>query len=114
MMGLLFMVPWRLYEVHRFMDRHLGQIPKIEHPERTIIWVRPWEGFYAQDLVQNQPTLDRGPVMFVSRGPKGESSFMSREFPDARPIGRQGAGVVWESPIPVTDRASELRKGSKP
>ena len=112
--GLLVMVPWRLAEMGTFMDQHLSQVPEVEDAARRIIWIRRNEGFYAQDLVQNDPWLQRGPLRFESRGAQAELQFMAREFPGSIPLFQQGAGVVWESQEPFIKRADALKKGATP
>ena len=108
------MVPWRLAEMGTFMDQHLSQVPEVEDAARRIIWIRRNEGFYAQDLVQNDPWLQRGPLRFESRGAQAELQFMAREFPGSIPLFQQGAGVVWESQEPFIKRADALKKGATP
>lgn len=73
----------RLYQVDAWMDSHLAQLPRLEHNRSQLCFIRPWEGYYSIDLVQNDPFL-RGDTIFLrSQGPDTERAFVERHFPDA-------------------------------
>jgi hypothetical protein len=54
---LLLATPLHLEQVRSFIGRHLAQIPEAKVAGSSLVFVRPWRGFYSIDMVQNDAFL---------------------------------------------------------
>ena len=73
----------RLYQVDAFIDRHLGQLPPLDPDRAQICFIRPEEGYYSIDLVQNDPFLRQKTIFVKSFGPEDEKQFIAEVYPGA-------------------------------
>lgn len=70
-MSLLVMVPLQLMQVATFVREQIAQLPPAEalsREQHTLVLIRPENGFYALDLIQNDPFLRGREWRMVSRG----------------------------------------------
>jgi hypothetical protein len=96
--SLLLATPLRLFQVRRFMDRQLAQIPPKPTTGFSVTFVRPWRGFYTIDMVQNDPFLESDRWMLYSRGDAEDARFAHALSADARPLASSEAATVWAIP----------------
>jgi len=85
----------RLYQVDSFMDRHLAQLPLLDPQRKQICFIRPEEGYYSIDLIQNDPFLRSNTVFIKSFGPEDEKQFIDKYYPDAVPKSDSPDTRVW-------------------
>jgi hypothetical protein len=96
--GLLVMTPYFAWQVHRFIEGHLAQLPHASSGETKVIIVDPDYGYYAADLVQNDPFL-RGPVvMMVTHGVDEDRQVIEHYFPGLSKLSSDYRGSVWGRP----------------
>jgi len=93
----------RLTQVDGFVRQQLAQVPPLARPAdagvRDAIIVNARQGFYAFDLVQNDPLL-RGPrIMLVAYGDERLGDFMQLRFPGYVPAESGPWGERWVQPI---------------
>jgi hypothetical protein len=73
----------RLFQVDAFIDRHLDQLPILDPDRRQICFIRPEEGYYSIDLIENDPFLRSNTVFIRSSGPEDEKQFIKEFYPGA-------------------------------
>jgi hypothetical protein len=97
--GLLVLVPLHVVQVERFIARHLAQdFPEEKVDALEIHLLRVANGYYAADLVQNDPFLRGRVVRMVSLGPEADLRMLRRNFPGARLVREDERGQVWRLP----------------
>jgi hypothetical protein len=100
LLSLVALTGLRALQVEAFVRGHLAQLPSAVRGEARVLIVDPSKGYYAEDLVQNDPFL-RNPVpIFASRGPEADEAMMRRHFPQLRPLPSRGSGTAWGYPAP--------------
>ena len=86
----------RFAQVRGFVDDHLAQLPRAaSSPERRVVFVHAERGYYAQDLVQNDPFLEGSRWILLSRGDESDADWMRRAFPTSRRIAANEVATVW-------------------
>jgi len=103
LLSLVLATGLRLVQVEGFVGRHLSQVPPLaREPEagvREVIVVNARAGFYAFDLVQNDPFL-RGPrIMLVEYGDERLDGFMQQQFPGYARRESGSWGERWAQPM---------------
>jgi len=88
----------RAVQVEEFMARHLAQRPAAASGEPRVVIVDPSRGFYAIDLVQNDPFLRGRILTFVTRGRAADEAMMAARFPELRLLASDARGSVWGRP----------------
>jgi hypothetical protein len=100
----LFLTGVRAIQVEHFISAHLAQRPAAASGVPRVLIVDPKSGFYAVDLVQNDPFL-RNPVLtLITQGQGADDAMMARAFPRYRLLARDPRGSVWGLPSPLTPR----------
>jgi hypothetical protein len=94
--SLLVLVPLRLIQVQHFIDSHLAQIPGGPSAQTDVVFIRPTAGYFAGNLIQNDPFLEHRPLYLLGMGEEDERRFMSKTFPGARRVGGTKMGSVWQ------------------
>jgi hypothetical protein len=61
------------------------------------VLMNPDDGFYAADLVQNDPWLRGDVIRMVSHGRADDAHMMSVYFPDLREVYLGPSGAVWSA-----------------
>lgn len=102
--ALLILLPLRAYQTHQFMSAHLAQIPSAESGEPIVAIVDISLGYYAQDLVQNDPFLRRGPLMMISHGRTKDDEMMAALYPELKALKRGYRGIVWGIEKPASSQ----------
>ncbi|MHC4521734.1 MAG: hypothetical protein ACYTAS_24335, partial [Planctomycetota bacterium] len=94
-LSLVFLNGLRLFQVDAWMERHLAQLPPLDPDRRQVCFIRPSEGYYSIDLVQNDPFLRGNTIFLKSKGPETEKTFMQEHFPNANPRSGDPNEQVW-------------------
>ncbi|MHC4425850.1 MAG: hypothetical protein ACYSYV_07125 [Planctomycetota bacterium] len=94
-LSLLLLNGLRLYQVDAFIDRHLSQLPRLDSDRAQVCFIRPLEGYYSIDLLQNDPFLRQKTVFVKSFGSESEKRFIAEFFPDAVPRSDAPDEAVW-------------------
>lgn len=87
----------RFRQVQSFIDGQRNQLPQA--PQRAgfeVVMVHVARGYYAIDLVQNDPFLDSRRWMLISTGPADDRHFMQAAFPQARLVAENQVATVWQ------------------
>lgn len=107
MLALLTLVPLSAYQVDEFMSRHLAQVP--DRTDARVIILRADSGYYAYDLVQNDPFLRDPVIVMASRGREADAQMLSEHFPHLQLIHSDLRGFVWSDTVQSDERVSEGR-----
>ena len=76
--------PLRLWQVHNHMKEHLFQLPQISKGVPGDVVLLNGTGYYAVDLVQNDPWM-RGPRhVLYSQGTEEDEAMLRQYFPNCR------------------------------
>lgn len=97
--SLLTQVPLRGLEIHRFIEQHLAQMPAGWGGAQEVVIVNGINGYYAWDLVQNDPQL-RGRVILASHGLVADAAMMAVYFPSHLLDRSSYRGQVWRRQAP--------------
>ena len=98
--SLLLLLPFFGWQVGDFFATHLAQMPSAPAGENRVVIVNPYLGYYAQDLVQNDPFLRAGTIVMITRGRKQDQTMIEEHFPGLKLLGRDYRGTVWGYPEP--------------
>jgi hypothetical protein len=97
-LSLVIMTGMRAFQVERFIDRHLAQLPLAASGETRVTIVEPLGGYYSVDLVQNDPFLRESRLTLVTRGAQRDAAMMARQFPGLSLLHIDSRGSVWGIP----------------
>ena len=82
--------------VGRFVKGQLAQLPVVDQVLHQVVVIDVTKGYYAGDLVQNDPFL-RDPVIWIAGWGDGtDSAWVASRFPGARIIPRPQGATVWK------------------
>jgi hypothetical protein len=96
--SLVLLTGYFAWQVSGFISAHLRQLPSSPSGQARVIFVDPKFGYYAYDLVQNDPFM-RGPtVRMLTHGPTEDAKLMARSFPEAVQLAGDFRGSVWGAP----------------
>jgi hypothetical protein len=86
----------RFYQVHQYVGQHLAQLPEFEPDKKYICILNTEQGYYSDDLIQNNPFL-RDPIIIL-RSIDGyqDLKMIQTFFPDANNILNTPSYLVWE------------------
>ncbi len=93
--GLLVLTPFFVWQVHGFIAGHLAQLPATDHGRPRVVIINPYTGYYAQDLVQNDPFLRDPVIRMITHGRQEDEAMMSEYFPDLVLLSHSYRGSVW-------------------
>jgi hypothetical protein len=71
-LSLAICLPVRLWQIHDFIADHLEQLPpkpEVLGGGDVVSFIDPALGYFRNDLIRNDPFLERGPYVLVSHGP---------------------------------------------
>ena len=71
-----------------------------------MIIISPFMGYYAQDLVQNDPFLREPVIRMITQGRQADEAMMAMYFPDLVLLSRTYRGSVWGVRDPATNGQS--------
>jgi hypothetical protein len=96
--SLTLLTAYFAWQVHSFIAGHLAQMPLAIRGETKVVIVDPSWGYYALDLVQNDPFM-RGPVVtMVTHGAANDRQILDRHFPGLSLLAADYRGSVWGWP----------------
>lgn len=78
--------PLRLWQVHNHMKEHLAQIPQVSKGVPGEVVLLNGYGYYAVDLVQNDPWMRGSKHVLYSQGSEKDEAMLRRYFPGCRLI----------------------------
>lgn len=84
----------RLGQVGEFMNQHLAQLPPAAEHRRAFMFIK-LRGYYAADLVQNDPWLRGKTVTLIARTRDAEANLAERLIPYPREILRNEFGATY-------------------
>jgi hypothetical protein len=93
--SLVALTALRAVQVEQFMERHLEQLPRAQDAEVRVVIVDPAGGYYAQDLVQNDPFLRNPVLVLASRGREADEAMMVKRFPELTRLSSSARGTTW-------------------
>jgi hypothetical protein len=94
-LSLTVMTGVQAFQVERFIARQLMQIPAVTSGVPQVVFVRWQQGYYAADLVQNDPFLRNQPLILLSQGDRADSCLISARFPGLQLLASSATGNVW-------------------
>jgi hypothetical protein len=99
--SLLVVDGFRLLQVHGFIGRQLAQVPPLTRAvERNeVIFIHPTAGFYAHDMVQNDPFLRGGRITMVFDRQDNVAALMAARFPGYRKTEEGSWGERWTATV---------------
>lgn len=83
------------WQVHEFVDRHLAQLPTAKEGTAEVVIVSGAMGYYAADLVQNDPFLRDPVIRMYTHGRDANQAMMRKNFSQLSPLSRGYRGEVW-------------------
>jgi hypothetical protein len=82
LLSLVILTPFRVWQVERFVAGHLAQVPAVSEGSPRLVLVQWRAGYYAADLVQNDPFLRDEPIYMIARGETVDRKMLATYFPD--------------------------------
>jgi hypothetical protein len=98
--SLVVLTGYFAWQVHGFIARHLAQLPHAASGVPRVVIVDAAWGYYAYDLVQNDPFLRSPVVMMISHGREQDQQALARHYPGLVKLGGDYRGSVWGTPAP--------------
>lgn len=97
-LAVLVSVPLSAYQVEQFIARHLAQLPEVTSDNARLVIVHVDSGYYAPDLVQNDPFARNRVLILYSHGRDADREMLSKHFPELQRLARDVRGSVWGMP----------------
>ena len=94
----LILLPYFAWQVHSFVSAHLAQIPKTSTGTPRVIIINPALGYYAQDLVHNDPFLRDDMIYMNTQGRAKDAQMIQQYFPGLELLSKDYRGWVWGYP----------------
>ena len=116
--AFVFCVGLRALQMHDFISLQLSQLPHYGGTERRVVFLdykgqlnirELFTGYYAGDLIQNDPWLRRPATIMFSHGAAEDVAMMARDYPGFHPVYADNHGVVW-SETPATMRPAPAHR----
>lgn len=101
-LGLILVTPVYLIGTARIVDGFMSQVPpsSTAAPLR-VTFVYPQHGFYAADLVQNDPFLRGGDLRLLGNTPQDDEALVRSLSPDAQKVAQIATAIMWHLPVPA-------------
>lgn len=96
LLSLVLSTALRFSQVEGFIARHLAQRPSMEADQHQVCFLYIAGGYYAQDLVQNDPFLRDPNLVLVSFGRERDEELIRRLFPSPELVYDDGENTVWQ------------------
>lgn len=107
-LSLCLVLPLAMFQVETFISRHLAQLPTAEKGTPKLILVHADTGYYAADLVQNDPYARNEVLILFSLGRNRDQAMLREHFPGLVQLARDRRGSVWGLP----DENDDSRSGA--
>lgn len=98
LVSLVLLVPLFAWQVHSFIQTHVGQLPTSDRGRPRVVIISPYMGYYSQDLVQNDPFLRAPVIRMITHGRADDEKMMATHFPDLVLLSSGYRGSVWGYP----------------
>jgi hypothetical protein len=108
LLSLFAAVGLRASQMNEFLTDHLRQYPRYAGTEPRVV-VQSGAGFYAYDLVQNDPFLRKDLVRMIDIGKDQTAAAIQKHFPTYHRVYADDYGEVW-SAAPVTNAPAVARQ----
>ncbi len=95
LLGLMVGTPLRALQVDRFIERRLSERPVAPPEGRAVCFVDLHTGYYAIDLVKNDPLLQNRVLFFKSHGKRADAHFVRKTFPASSLSWSGPEGTCW-------------------
>ena len=96
LLSLFAAVGLRASQMNEFMTDHLSQHPRYAGTEPQVV-VQSGAGFYAYDLVQNDPFLRKDVVRMINVGEDATAAAIQKYFPTYHRVYKDDYGEVWSA-----------------
>jgi hypothetical protein len=94
-LSLTLMTAMRVLQVESFVAVHLAQLPAVTEAMPEVVLVHVQNGYYAGDLVQNDPFLRTRPLMLISHGDEDDAALLAERFPGLQVLTRSPTATAW-------------------
>lgn len=109
LVSALLLLPLAGWLVGSFMSAHLAQLPSTDSGQARVMIIGRALGYYAQDLVQNDPFLRDPVIRMYSRGRALDHAMIAQHFPDLVLLHKDLRGEVWGYPDAMAGAGSRPR-----
>jgi hypothetical protein len=97
LLTLVFGIGLRALQIRSFMTFDQQQVPAYAGTERRVVLIDPSVTFYGQDLVQNDPLLEKNEIRMITHGTEADTAMMDAQFPTMRRVYQDKFGTVWSA-----------------
>lgn len=94
LLSLVLLTSFQALQVNTFIARHMKQLPVVSAKVRVVI-INPLSGYYAWDLVQNDPFLRNPVILLLSRGAPADRAMMAKVFPRYQLLAADRQASLW-------------------
>jgi hypothetical protein len=98
LLSLTLLTGFMAWQVSRFIGQHLSQLPQATGGEPRILMIDPTWGYYAWDLVQNDPLLRDPVIKMLTHGTEADEEMLAKHFPGVVKLGGDYRGTVYGKP----------------
>jgi energy-converting hydrogenase Eha subunit B len=98
LLSLLVMTGVRAMQVEQFIAGQLAQLPTPDRDTTELVIVKAGRGYYAADLVQNDPFLRGRPMIVWAQDDADAKMLMALHFPGLRPLAETNVASAWGQP----------------
>lgn len=85
-LSLMILVPLQLFQIHSFIEGHLGLISPPRRPGNNVYFIDPRGGDYIADEIQIDPLLRSHDLLLSSRGSALDAKLMRQNWPGAQKL----------------------------
>jgi hypothetical protein len=94
-LSLLFLIPFQMSQIDRFITQHLAQLAPPRRPGNNVYFIHPLGGFYLADMIQFDPLLRSQDLLLVSHGAALDAQLIRRNWPGAVQVSGSRAADQW-------------------
>ena len=94
-LSLLFLIPFQMNQIDRFITQHLAQLAPPRRPGNNIYFIHPLGGGYLADMIQVDPLLKNKDLLLVSHGAVLDTQMIQRNWPAAVKVSGSRAADQW-------------------
>jgi hypothetical protein len=94
----------RYFQVHQFIGQHLFQLPILEKNKRYVCILKTDQGYYLNDLIQNDPFLREPVILLKSVDAKKDEGMMKSMFPGAIISKCSLSYTLWETQSGIVEK----------
>jgi len=99
-LSLVFLTAIHASNVQNFIDAQRSQMPAVAGITPQVLIVNSRAGYYAGDLVQNDPLLRTKPIVLISHGQSDDEQVMKQNFPGLQRVYKGPHGTAWAPSAP--------------